>query len=135
MLYSTEELWKHFQGLPEELKSLIFSEKLANDIASICEENSIKDGQMISSISNYVGYVLHGVLSPNNFQEIIEKEVKIKKELAQKIVKEITQVVFNPVRIYLNKLYKADPIKDKNIEKEQKKEKSTKPDSYRESIE
>ena len=139
--YTREELWKLYQKLPEELKEAIFSEETAENIWNICERNNV---EKISSVAKYVGNVLVGVLPPEDFQETLEKELKIKKEVAKKVAQEINRFIFFPVRPALEQLYKTGvtplekrpekPSEQEKIE-EEKPKKPPKPDIYREPIE
>ena len=139
--YTREELWKLYQKLPEELKEAIFSEETAENIWNICERNNV---EKISSVAKYVGNVLVGVLPPEDFQETLEKELKIKKEVAKKVAQEINRFIFFPVRPALEQLYKAEitplektpekPTEQEKIEEEKPKT-PPKPDIYREPIE
>lgn len=135
MTFSPEKLWELFQKLPEELRSLIFSAKTAENIALVCEKNSIEDEKTTSLIANYVGYVLHGALSPDKFQAVLEKEADLKKDVAEKVAKEITKTIFSPARHLLDKLYQTEALGKNNSNEPEEKKSQLKPDSYRESIE
>ena len=56
-------------------------------------------------ILKLVGYVLFGLLPPNNFTDSIIKELKLDKEIAEKIYIEINAFVFFKVKNSLEKLY------------------------------
>jgi len=129
--YTQEQLWKIYEKLPQELKEAIFSEKTAESILDICVRNGIEDNQ-ISEIARYTGQVLLGILPPNEFQETLEKELKLEKSISKKLVQEINQIIFSPVKDILAKFYKKElPIK----EVEEKPKKSPGKDAYRELIE
>lgn len=105
--YSPEQLWPIYEKLPEDLKEAIFSEKTADNIHDICTRNGIGD-ERISQIAKYVGYVLLGVLIPEKLPEVLEKEVKLKKEVAKKVFQEINRFIFFPLKESLAFLYQAE---------------------------
>lgn len=129
--YTREQLWKLFEKLPEELKEAIFSEETANNIWNICERNTIKE---VSKVAKLVGDVLLGLLPPGDFQESLEKELKLEKEVAKKLSFETNRYIFRSVKETLRSLYEEEkPKKEEVPEKEEKKPK--KKDIYREPIE
>lgn len=105
--YSREELWKLYEKLPKELKEAIFAEETANAIYDICTRNEIEDDR-ISEIARYTGRVLMGILPPDEFQETLEKELKLEKEVAKRVAREIFRFIFYPVRPALEELYKTE---------------------------
>jgi len=146
--YSPEELWKLFQKLPKELQEAIFSEETADNIASICQRNEIKEEKM-SRLAEYIGQALLGILPPDEFQEVLEKELKLKKEIAKKVFHEVYRFIFAPVKESLAELYKIEiipPTKPSEapppagppevaLPSEEEKLPSKKPDVYREPLE
>ncbi len=146
--YTKEKLWKFYEKLPEELKDAIFSEETAESIWNTCDKNNVDE---VSEIAQYVGRVLLGVLAPEDFQEALEKEMKLKKEVAKKVSQEIHRFVFFPVKESLALLYKIEvappglapfekpekitPTETVPRETEVPEEKPEKPDIYRESTE
>ena len=105
--YSHEQIWKLYEKLPKELKEVVFAEETANSIHDICARNKIED-ERISEIARYTGRVLMGLLPPDEFQEILEKELKLKKDVAKKITREINRFIFYPVKTSLGQLYKIE---------------------------
>jgi len=105
--YTREQLWKLYQKLPGELKEAIFSMETADSIYDICERNEVEE---ISEVAKYAGWVLLGVLSPDEFEETIKKEIKLKEDKAKKVAREINHFVFYPVKTSLEEIYKAPII-------------------------
>lgn len=101
--YTSEQFWKLYEKLPQELKDALFAEETGNNIYYICERNGIEDE--IGEIIDYVGQVLVGVLPPEDFQEILEKELKFEKDVAKKVTHEINRFIFYPVKPLLEELY------------------------------
>ena len=113
--YTNKESWKLFEKLPEELQEVIFSVETANNIWNICERNRVDE---ISKVAKYVGNVLLGVLPPDEFQETLEKEMGLEKDIAKKVAQEINRFIFYPVNPLLEELYKieiAPPAKPTKI--------------------
>ena len=135
--YTKEELQKLYEGLPEELKEAIFSVETADNIYNICTKNKIGEDK-ISEIAKYVGFVLFGILLAQNFQETLEKELKIEKEAAENIAAEINQLIFYPVKLVLQQLYKKEAeLAEGAVEKpvERIREESPRKDIYKEPVE
>jgi hypothetical protein len=99
----------------------------------------VEKEEKISQVSENVGYVLIGLTSPEEFKEILSKEIKLKKETAEKIYQKINDLVFFPVKGSLEKIYNIkikiesepeDGLQSKDIEKKPRKK-----DAYREPVE
>jgi len=106
--YTSEQFWKLYEKLPQELKDALFAEETGNNIYDICKRNGILEG--LDRVVEYVGQVLLGVLPPEEFQEVIEKEMGIAKDLAKKVVHEIDRFIFYPVKPLLEELYKIEIV-------------------------
>jgi len=104
--YTSEQFWKLYEGLPQELKDVIFAEETGNIIYETCKKNGIAEG--LEKIVDCVGQVLVGVLSFNDFQKTLEKELEIDEETAQKVAREIHRFIFYPVKTALEELYKTE---------------------------
>jgi len=139
-----EQYWQFFQKLPDELKEAVLSEETAKNIYDICQRNEIDD--IVSEVASITGQALLGVLPPDEFQETIEKELGLEKEVAKKVTQEINRFVFYPVKPLLEELYKteiAPPAKPTKIipppeattPPEEEPKSPTKKDTYREPIE
>jgi len=115
--YSKEEIWKLYEKIAPELKEAIFSEETAESLWEIYIRNKV-GGDKISEIARYTGRVLLGILPPDEFQETLEKELKIEKDTAKKVAQEINRFIFYPVKPLLEELYKieiAPPAKPTKI--------------------
>ena len=106
--FTKEQFWKLYKGLPRELKDALFAEETGNNIFAVCEKNDVGDN--LRGIVDYVGQVLIGVLPPEDFQQTLEKELKLKKDTAKKIAQEINRFVFFPVKESLAALYKIESV-------------------------
>lgn len=87
--------------------SILLSTQNSEHIYSICKKYELLD-ERASEIAEYVGQVLLGVLPPEDFPEILEKKVKLKKDLAKKVSQEINRFIFYPVKENLASLYKIE---------------------------
>lgn len=103
--YTREQFWKLYEKLPQELKDALFAEETGDNIYDICKRNKIIEN--LEEIVEYVGQVLVGVLPPDEFQEILEKKLKLKKEVAKKVAQEINRFIFYPVKSNLEELYRV----------------------------
>ena len=138
--YPKEQLWELYKNLPEDLKKATFSEEVANNISEICKENGITGDDVIFEIAKNIGYVFLGLLPPNELENVLEKELKIKKDKVAEIASKINRFVFLPVRESLEALYKIEiepglKIEVKTQPKEKVEKKPKKKDKYLESIE
>ncbi len=145
--YPKEELQKIYEALPQDLKEALFSEKTADDIHNVCVENGLEEKNL--ELAKYIGYVLLGLLSPDEFEKTLKEKLTIADELALKISQEITRLVFFPLKTSLEPLYKikmappppremTEPSKEvtkEEIPMEQAPKKRVGKDVYRELIE
>lgn len=145
-----------FERIPPEMIELAFSEETSSKIEEICLENQIEDEETISKIAYWVGFVLFGVLPPEELEKTLTEKVNLSSFIAAKIAKEINKSIFSLITEKLDKLYKGGnmPFKVKEISRtgpspseampglkekpEIEEEKPTRPprrDTYRELIE
>jgi hypothetical protein len=103
---SSEQYWKLYEKLPESLQNALGSDDNANHMQNICEK--YKATKRVSDIVDQMARVLLGLLSPDKLQEVLEKEIGLKKETAKNITQEINRYIFYPVKAELEKLYKID---------------------------
>lgn len=133
--YPPKYLKELYVKLPDELKEMIPSEKTANNLWDICIRNNLTQQDEIIKVSKYTGYVLLGLLPPENLSKTLLEELKIEEDLAQKLGDEISQVVFHPIKNTLELLYQKE-IKLNNVPpKIRFKKKMNEKDAYHEPIE
>lgn len=142
--YTQEQLDKLYEKLPEELREAMFSMETAEEIGEICESYGINDNR-VGEIADRVGYILAGLMLPQEFAAVLEKEVKLPKVLAEAISKDLNRFVFYPVRPALEQLHRMEievsakivtpqPVPETE-EQTPEKPKQSEPDTYREPIE
>ena len=105
--YKPEQLWPLYEKLPKDLQEAMFSVKTADTIYDICTRQALKEEEM-SEIAKYTGYVLLGLLTPEEFEKTLKEELKLENDLAKKISREITHFIFFPIKESLEALYKIE---------------------------
>ena len=137
--YPKEQLRELYKDIPKDLQKATFSEEVAANIQEVCKENGITDDDVIFDITKNIGYVFLGLLPPNEFSDVLEKELKIEKGKAEQVSSEITRFVFLPVKKSLEALYqikiKASSKLKKGDQPEAEVKKPKKKDVYREVLE
>jgi len=106
--YTSEQFWKLYEKLPQELKDALFTEETGNNIYDVCKRNEILEN--LEEIVEYVGQTLVGVLPPEEFQETLEKESELEKEVAKRVAREISRFIFYPVKTDLEEIYKTEIV-------------------------
>lgn len=136
--YSKDQLRELYSSLPKKLQDALFSEQNGKNIKEICEKNNVSDNDKIWDVNKYVGYVLFGLLPPDNLSKALREELSIKKEDAEKISEQISRFVFFPLKEILEPLYGIKMELKKEEKKPSKKpdmpENIKKNDNYRELI-
>jgi len=137
--YPKKELKELYDNLPQKLKEALFSNEISDKIYKACKKNGIEDRKITREISKHIGYVMLGLIPPNEFQEILEKEIKLAETAAKTIAEEINNSVFFPIKESLEALYGIEIKSSQPEEKTQKKQVQSEPipgieDKYREAI-
>jgi hypothetical protein len=135
--YTKEEFWKLYERLPQELKDTIFSGETADHIRGICERYNV-DEKNIPEVAKQIGNVFLGLLPPENFQNVLELELKLEKETIEKMMREINRFVFYPVKPVLEQLYGTIRIGNEETPTgaaQEKPKRTAGEDRYRETIE
>lgn len=135
--YPKEQLWALYEKLPEDLQEAIFSEKTADAIYNVCSKNGLE--KETPQVAKYAGYVLLGLLTPDEFQKTLQEELKLKEGLAKNVSSGISRFVFFPVKGSLEALYKIEIEKPaltaKASQPEEKPMQRPRKDLYREPVE
>ena len=108
MDYPPNLLQELYEQLPKDLQDAIFSEEVADKLSDICSRNGIKDEDDIWDIAKYTGYVLIGILPPNELAETLKKELKLSDDLSKQVSWEISRFIFLPLENNLEALYKIE---------------------------
>lgn len=95
-----------YYELPKDLQETGYSEENARNIQEICIRNGVVDSDTQFEVAKYTGFVMLGLLPPNEFQKALEEGVKLNKAVAKQIAREINNSVFLAVKASLEVLYK-----------------------------
>lgn len=141
--YTQEQIDRAINSLPEELKEALFSIETADAIRNACTKQGVVD-ERLGKIAETTGYVLMGLVQPSQFENILKKDIGLKKMSAEEIAREINRFVFFPVKAALEQLHEIPAQKPlskspgPNVDKKEitsEKPRRTSSDKYRESIE
>ncbi len=148
-----KEYLKLKKNLPRNLQKLLSSTEMHESLESICKKHEVF--HYLSSVHEYVGKAILGLLPPDEFQKTVQEGLGLSKEKAKNITKEINRFIFYPVKSLLEDLYNMEiapmaqmnrkkPVQTKDIiasterkkiKKQIEKEKKVQGDTYREPIE
>lgn len=121
--YPEEDTIKLFAKLPDLLRETMLSEETAANISKIAEKNSLSK-KYIPHLAELVGYILLGLLPPQNLPKILEKDFNIQPETSETIAREINRFILYPVKNELSEFYKEIEFAPRGkIIKAEKKEK------------
>ncbi len=104
--YSSEQLEKLLNNLPQGLQEVILNNETNDLIYKVLENNQVLD-KRAGQISDLIRNVLFGLLPPTEFVPALEKEAGLDNGLAKKIGQEINRFVFFPVKESLAQLYQT----------------------------
>lgn len=133
--YPPEQLDELYEKLPADLQEAFDSEKTGNIVYDICLKQGVE--QVATEVLKYVGYVLLGLLPPNELEKTLKEELGLKNNIAAKTSLEINNLVFYPVKESLEALYKIkiESLIEEKPPLSQKPQQKRAPDTYREPIE
>lgn len=106
--FTSEQFWKLYPKLPQDLKDALFADDTGDNIFETCERNGATN--KLKEIVELVGRVLTGLMPAEDFQQALEAEVKIKKDVAKKIAQEINRFIFFSVKESLAALYNVGAV-------------------------
>ena len=141
-----EKLQEIYEILPEDLRQALFSQEIADMISDICVDENISEKQ-IDKISKYVGYVILGILSPNDLEKTIKEDLFLEEPSARRINQQILRLIFLPLKTSLELIHKTEielpseiteekiAAKEKTSQKEEASSKRQGKDVYREPVE
>ena len=142
--YTKDELWKIYEKLPQELREAVFSEQTADDILNSCERNDV---ERVSDVAHYTGFILMGLILPQDFAKTLQERVALPKDTAESVARDINRLVFYPVKPALEQLHRMEievtakvvtpqpGEQNEQPEEQEKPEEPRGPDSYREPLE
>lgn len=104
--YPQEKLQELYELLPEDLKKALFSQEVTDMISDICAEENLEEKQA-DKVSKYIGYVLLGLLSPNDFEKTLKERLFFSNDLTARVATQVLRHVFIPVKVSLELIYKT----------------------------
>jgi len=111
---SKDQLWNIYKSLPDDLKNAVF------EIGNITWDLAFKYGftDKASEFYKLELYVFHGILHPKEFNNKLKQVLHfVRHDTSEALFQEVDELIFNPVRESLNKLYeKAE--KGQEVEKQ-----------------
>jgi len=108
--FSQEEKKKRYNALPTHLREFMFSEEKFVVLSEIAEANHIDDAKL-DIISSIIGYVVLGLIHPEDLAKEIEKEVGVDHRIAGSVTEGINRNILRSVLLDIHVLYDA-PKKD-----------------------
>ena len=112
--YSPDKFWEYYETVPPELQEALFSSEVAEKIKRIGKIYDLKS-ETVGKISGLLAEVFLGLLSPDEFEEELKKEIPEEKEYIKEIAHDIWRLIFFPLKDVLAQVYK---LEEKKIFKE-----------------
>jgi hypothetical protein len=129
---------EYFKDISDEFLNFVFSKDLFYQIAEICFENGIEDGERIEKIANRITLVLFKQIPKENLTEVLMKGVGLDFETSKRISSRAEELIFAKAP----KMIKEKPKITETLKLEKREEKpkvvppeTIKRDIYREPIE
>lgn len=107
--------------LPEEIKSTIFSDDGLDITRSIGEKHGLSE-QKIYDLDYLIGYVLLGFIHQEDLVKEVESFLKIPKEKADNISKDVQEKIFSPLSNSLSNIYRPLDEGDFGLNPDRRKE-------------
>jgi hypothetical protein len=105
---STDEIIKdHYASLPEPVKKAIGSFDWAREIFDIGRSHSLHVDQ-IGDLQTEVMLVVLGLATPQDFYNQMVGAIAVPNDIAQKIIEEANEKVFNRIRDFMKNYYDED---------------------------
>lgn len=102
-----EKFWQIYNTLPEDLQDALFSEDIGETISYIFKRQGVKNDDAESFICDKTGDTFLGILPPEVFAQEIKKILNVSPEAADKVIGDINERIFYPLKDSLEKLYKV----------------------------
>jgi len=108
-----DQVWKLYATLPQELKDAFGSEETGNTIASTCRNYDVSD--QLDIVVEEVGKVLLGITPLAEFAEAMKGKLDAEPATADAVSRELTRMIFMPVKTSLNSLFDVGPEATKTV--------------------
>ena len=119
------------------LRQIYSSNEIGDKIADICDKNNITQDEKQRAFVRLVRVTFLGIFPPKYFQETLEKEIDIDSGTAERIYRDLDNLIFYPHREILDRVYQGITPRDilKRVEILEKKEGVKPPTTKQEKIE
>ncbi len=102
--YTEEELSGIYENLSENLKEALFSTATSRNILNTCKRNDVPN-ENIGDVAEAVGYVLLGLLPPEELEIFISQKTGLSPEVSKDVVREIARFILFPLKDEIANLY------------------------------
>lgn len=106
-----KEMQTRFELLPEEIQKVITSSEYQMKLFEIAKKNKLTYEQL-GTIEMETTMVLLGMTKPDDFRDEVQVELKLNDPEIESLVKDISDVVFVPVREALKQVYEKKAISE-----------------------
>ncbi|MFA6536408.1 MAG: hypothetical protein WCT25_03175 [Candidatus Paceibacterota bacterium] len=107
MRYDSTKLNEIYKTLPKDVQEAMFSVDSANAVQKIGKDNGLMIDKM-GTLGQMVGLVMLGVIKSVSFAKEIEHELGVNSTTAQKIVAQVNEQIFLPIRESLRKIQEKE---------------------------
>lgn len=106
-----KEMQTRFELLPEEIQKVITSSEYQMKLFGIAKKNKLTYEQL-GTVEMETTMVLLGMTKPDDFRDEIQVELKLNDPEIESLVKDISDVVFVPVREALKQVYEKKAVSE-----------------------
>lgn len=117
--YTRENIFEMYNILPKKIKEKMSSEETTDYINKIATDHNLNEDQE-SSLSEYIGYTMIGILPQDKFAKTIEKDLRLDNNTAKAVYQEINKFIFSPIKNLLQEVYSPSLNKKENNKKVEK---------------
>lgn len=115
MDYSAEQINKAFDKLPKITSRAIFGINIDEIKAEIVKKYNIHL-DLATILSNYITFVLIGLMKTEDFGPTIKKELNLSEEASEKITEDVNDMIFLKVRNRMKEFQKKEEINKELME-------------------
>lgn len=105
--YPKDEIFEHYEKLPEELKDALTSVNISDQLFEIGKKINLTVEKM-GLMAEEIGYVILGFTKPQEFTSLLQKNLEVDIELASQIASEINRKIFLPLREALKQAHQVE---------------------------
>ncbi len=109
MDYTNQQLEQMLESLPEDVKGVLFGFNTGSKIRNIGAKYSLHIDKL-SILVDETNLVMFGLTKPNDFSQIIQSKLNITKDVAELIVHDINEQIFESIRESLKKIHNTEEL-------------------------